>query len=35
MQRFFVFGGGGTIAKLKSKLYCVCPGGFIDLGLFF
>jgi len=35
MQSFFVFGGGGSIAKFKIKLPLRLLGGFIDLGLFF
>jgi len=36
MQSFFVFGGGGTIAKsLKANFLCVGLGGFNDLGGFF
>jgi hypothetical protein len=35
MQSFFIFGGGGTIAKLKKNFLCFGLGGFIDLGGFF
>jgi hypothetical protein len=35
MQSFFVFGGGGTIIKFKSKHFCVGLCGLIDKAVFF